>query len=39
MQVAVNPNIYARLKTGHSLNVPEEELDKSRYAYLMEKYQ
>ena len=31
--------LVARLKTGHSWNVPEDELDKSRYAYLMEKYQ
>ena len=31
--------LVARLKTGHSWNVPEDELDKSLHAYLMEKYQ
>ena len=30
--------IVARLKTGHSWNIKDEELDKIRYEYLMEKY-
>lgn len=36
--VTITP-LVARLKTGHSWNVPEDELDKSLHAYLMEKYQ
>lgn len=33
----ITPTV-ARLKTGHSLDVSDEELDQMRYEYLMEKY-
>lgn len=36
-KIAITPTV-ARLKTGHSWNVSDEELDKIRYDYLMEKY-
>ena len=35
--IKITPTV-ARLKTGHSWNVSDEELDKIRYDYLMEKY-
>ena len=33
----ITPGV-ARLRTGHSLDVTDEELDQMRYEYLMEKY-
>jgi hypothetical protein len=35
--IKITPTV-ARLRTGHSWNVSDEELDKMRYEYLMEKY-
>ena len=35
--IAITPRV-ARLKTGHSWNVSDKELDNMRYEYLMEKY-
>jgi hypothetical protein len=35
--IKITPTV-ARLKTGHSWDVSDEELDQMRYEYLMEKY-
>ena len=35
--ISITPRV-ARLKTGHSWNITDEELDNARYEYLMEKY-
>ena len=35
--ISITPRV-ARLKTGHSWNVSDEELDHIRYEHLMEKY-
>lgn len=35
--IKITPTV-ARLKTGHSWNVSDDELDKIRYEYLMDKY-
>ena len=35
--ITITPRV-ARLKTGHSWNVSDEELDHMRYEYLMDKY-
>ncbi|MBQ9363625.1 MAG: hypothetical protein IJT97_09455 [Bacteroidaceae bacterium] len=36
-KIEITPGV-ARLRTGHSLHVTDNELDKARYEYLMEKY-
>lgn len=35
--ISITPKV-ARLKTGHSWNVSDQELDRMRYEYLAEKY-
>lgn len=36
-EIEITPRV-ARLRTGHSWNISDEELDKIRYEYIMEKY-